>query len=197
MVLASCYPFGSFVGPNVLPKGTETVGGGVVAMTNAFSPEEADTSGEKSIIRGSAIMFRRGLGHRAEVGIRIDRLPWSAISVSGDVKWRFLEGPIPMAVDLGISYWEHLIDDEYFGLHPALILGSEKLYANIRLNHYSSRYNTYQIQEVVLGREFTTADSDYILIPLLGVHRNPEFPDDLYYSAGFCFRAPLKEWLTP
>lgn len=197
LVLASCYPFGSFVGSGVLPNGSESVGGGIVIMTNAFSPAEADTADDASTLRGSAIMFRRGLGHNTEIGLRIDRLPWNALSLSGDVKWEFLDGPLPMALDMGISYWEHLVDDEYIGFHPALILGSEKLYVNIRVNHYSSRYNTYQIQELVLGREFSTPDSDYILTPLVGIHRNPEFPGDVYYSLGFRFQSPVKDWLLP
>jgi len=102
--------------------------------------------------------------------------------------------PFLLSVDLGVSYWGSNRDTRYIGLHPTLLVGTEKTYGVIQFNHLESTWYLHQTADFILGRHYKMKTNNYTLTPLIGVHANIETPEDIYFSIGFGFNGPISDW---
>lgn len=194
LFLCSCYPLGSFQGPDVLPEGDETVGIGLLWLTNVFSNLDTTETTKNDFLSETSVSFRRGLPHHTEIGLKVVGLPWNGGSLKGDIKWQVIRKPLLVSLDLGVSNWGMNSDTRFVGVHPKILLGSQKTFMALQLNHLASAQMTYQTEDLILGRHFLLKESNYTLTPVFGIHRNNEFPEDIYFSAGMGFSGPLDEW---
>ncbi len=191
LLLCSCYPLGSFQGPDVLPEGDETVGLGLLWLTNVFSNLDTTETTKTDFLSETSVSFRRGLPHHTEIGLKVVGLPWSGGSLKGDIKWQVIRKPFLVSLDMGVSNWGTNSDTRFVGIHPKILLGTQKTFMAFQLNHLASAQITYQTQDLIFGRHYFLKESNYTLTPLLGIHRNNDVPDDIYFSVGLGVRCPL------
>ena len=121
LLCASCVSLTSFQSPQALPPGSTSVGGGLALN---YPLPEAD------------FLFRYGIFNGVDVGGKVS-LPFA--SVTADVKWQFLRGPLSAAFDVGGSYSrapglpDISSEANVFGVFPELLVGSEWIYAAGRM----------------------------------------------------------------
>ncbi|NQT62294.1 MAG: hypothetical protein HQ556_04985 [Candidatus Marinimicrobia bacterium] len=196
-LLMSCYPLGTFQGPEVLPLGTETMGVGLSWMTNIASLQDSSSGNEKAFVADGSLLFRRGFPHNTEIGIKFTGRPWSSGAILSDVKWQIVQEPLMVAVDFGISYWTNIDILASVGYHPALIVGNGKLFGVLQYNNIRSSARILITQDLLLGHHFPMKENDYIFSPLFGLHRDEADPGNIFYSLGFGFTGPVDEWWRP
>ncbi len=193
ILLISCYPMGTFQGPDVLPQGQESAGIGLSWMTNIISLEDSSSGSEDAFFADGSIMLRRGFAHNTEIGFKLTRGSNIGLALMSDVKWQFLNGPVNVAVDLGVSYWS--IDGRgWVGYHPSLLTGTDKLFVVAQHNHIRSPVRVTNTQDLLLGRHIKQEKSVYTLTPFVGIHRSDAARDNVYYSLGFGFKQPIDKW---
>ena len=160
MLCIGCFSLTSFQSPQVLPQGSTSVGGGLAAYwwdNYDFPLPEAD------------FVLRYGLFKTVDVG---GKLSLPAASVSADVKWQFLNGPLLAALDIGGSYSRLPYmtdineggDKDILTLCPEIVVGRDWIYASARaliVNSIGRSYNnrrpattTGWFPQVVVGGSF-------------------------------------------
>jgi len=197
LLLMSCYPLGTFQGPEVLPVGTETMGVGLSWMTNIMSLQDSSSGNEQAFMADGSLLFRRGFAHNTEIGIKFVGRPWASGAILSDVKWQVLQKPLRVAVDFGLSYWTNLDVLASVGYHPALLVGNEKLFGVLQYNYVRSSAHILRTQDLLLGYHFPLAENDYIFTPLFGLHQDESDPGNIFYSLGFGFTGPVDDWWRP
>ncbi len=197
LLLASCYPLGTFQGPEILPVGSETMGVGLSWMTNITSLDDSSSGNEQAFIADGSVLFRRGFDHNTEIGIKLVGRPWSRGAILTDVKWQVIQEPFMVAVDLGLSYWTNIDILASVGYHPALIVGNGKLFGVAQYNYVRSSARILKTQDLLLGYHIHMKENDYIFSPLFGLHQDQADPGNIFYSLGFGFTGPVDEWWRP
>lgn len=197
IVFVSCYPLGTFQGPDVLPEGEETLGMGLSWMTNIIALEDSSTGNETAFMADASVLFRRGFSNNIDIGIKFVGRPWVDGALLTDVKWLVIHKPVKVALDFGMSYWTNIDIYSFVGYHPSIIVGGDNLFAQFQYNYIRSRMNVLRTQDVILGRHFKMKNSNYTFTPLFGLHRDEDDPENIFYSLGFGFRGPLDEWSRP
>lgn len=126
LVCVGCVSLTSFQSPVSLSPGSTSVGGGLAVnywASDGLPLPEAD------------FLVRYGVFKGVDVGGKVS-LPFA--SVSADVKWQFLNGPLLAALDVGGSYGHSpflndVIDEAvYLSAYPALLVGSDRVYVAAR-----------------------------------------------------------------
>ena len=196
LTLCSCYPMGTFQGPEILPEGKESIGIGLSWMTNIISLQDTSTGTEDAFFADGSLLFRRGLGYHSEIGMKFSKSPYNSLAFMADAKWQVISSPLQVALDLGLAYWKFGAYG-WVGYHPALMFGTEKLFAVLQYNYIRSPANVKTTQDILVGRHIKQQHSPYTLTPFLGIHRNTEVPDNIYYSLGLGYRQPLDKWTFP
>jgi len=194
LLIISCYPLGTFQGPEVLPVGEETAGVGVSWMTNMVSLTDSSSGNEQAFIADASLLLRRGFPNNTEIGIKFVGLPWSGGAVFTDAKWQVLKKPLLVSLDFGLSYWNNIDILASVGYHPALIAGNEKFYTVFQTNYIRSSARFLRTQDLLLGHHIFLKDSDYTFTPQFGLHRDLADPENLFYSLGFGFAGPVDGW---
>jgi hypothetical protein len=197
LLLASCYPLGTFQGPEVLPLGTETMGVGVSWMTNITSLQDSSSGNEQAFFADGSVLFRRGFDHNTEIGIKLVGRPWASGAILSDVKWQVVQEPLMVALDFGISYWANIDILASVGYHPALIVGNEKLFGVMQYNYIRSSDRILKTHDIMLGHHIHMKENDYIFTPQFGLHQDESDPGNIFYSLGFGFTGPIDEWWRP
>jgi len=197
LLLISCYPLGTFQGPDVLPEGEETLGMGLSWMTNIIALQDTSSGKEEAFMADASLLFRRGFAHNTEIGIKFVGRPWVDGALLTDVKWQVIQQPIEVSLDFGLSYWTRPDIYAFIGYHPAIIAGSETFFGLVQYNYIRSRSDVVRTSDLMFGRHIRMKDSNYTLTPLLGFHLNEEQPKNLYYSLGLGFSGPLDDWAKP
>ncbi len=197
LVLTSCYPLGTFQGPDVLPEGDETMGVGISYMTNIIALSDSSDGNESTFLADASLLFRRGFTNDTEIGIKFVGRPWVDGAILTDVKWLAIKGPYQVAVDFGVSYWANIDIQSYIGYHPAIIAGKGDLFGVVQVNYVRSRMGVLKTQDIYAGKHFKMKNSTYTFTPLVGLHRNSEDPGNIFYSLGFGFTGPLDDWAKP
>lgn len=197
LLLMSCYPLGTFQGPEVLPVGTETMGVGLSWMTNITSLQDSSSGNETAFVADCSLLFRRGFAHNTEIGIKFVGRPWASGAILTDVKWQVVQEPLMVAVDFGVSYWTNIDILASVGYHPALIVGNEKVFGVIQYNFIRSSARLLRTQDLLVGYHIPMAENDYIFTPLVGLHRDKSDPGNIFYSLGFGFSGPVDDWWRP
>ncbi|MCF7825725.1 MAG: hypothetical protein K9M55_00515 [Candidatus Marinimicrobia bacterium] len=197
LMLLSCYPLGTFQGPDVLPEGQETVGMGLSWMSNIISLQDSSNGNETAFLADASLLFRRGFPNNTEIGIKFVGRPWANGAVLTDVKWLMIHEPVKVAVDFGMSYWSNIDIQSFLGYHPAVIVGGDKYFVVGQYNYVRSRMDVLKTQDLLLGRQFTMTRNQYVFTPLFGLHRDSSSPDNLFFSLGFGFTGPLDQWAKP
>ncbi len=196
LLIVSCYPLGTFQGPDVLPEGAETLGVGVSWMSNIIAFKDSSGGNETAFLADASLLFRRGFPNHTEVGIKIVGRPWANGAVLTDAKWLMVKKPMKVAVDFGMSYWTNVNVTSYLGYHPSIIVGGDKLFVVGQYNYVRSSTNVLKTKDLLLGRHFTMKSNDYVFTPQFGLHLDSADPDNLFFSLGFGFSGPLDEWST-
>ena len=141
LLCVGCFSLTSFQSPQALPPGSISVGGGLAGYwwVNYGSPyPEAD------------FLVRYGLFKNVDVGGKVS-LPLA--SVSADVKWQFLRGPLQAAINVGGSYgrtpyFPDISEEaDILAAYPGLIIGSDRIYASARalmVHSIGYRYNDWR-----------------------------------------------------
>lgn len=197
LMLMSCYPMGTFQGPEVLPEGRETVGVGLSWMSNIISLQDSSDGDETAFLADASVLFRRGFPNNTEIGFKFVGRPWANGALLTDVKWQVIDAPVKLAVDFGMSYWGNMDLQAYLGYHPSLIIGRDNYYVVGQYNYVRSRMDVLKTQDLLLGRQITIKSNNYIFTPLFGLHRDSSNPDNLFFSLGFGFTGPLDDWAKP
>jgi hypothetical protein len=121
--IVSCVP-SSYQSPKVLRPGEKALGAGL-----AFAKYENVTPMDPFLC------FRYGVFDKVDLGLKAFGFPDLGYSVFFDAKYSLLEQPILISGNLGfMAIAEHFPDDDeakVFGLHPTILLGSEKIYGGI------------------------------------------------------------------
>ena len=194
LLLMSCYPLGTFQGPEVLPVGTETMGAGLSWMTNITTLQDSSSGDEKAFMADGSIMFRRGFAHNTEIGIKFIARPTAILT---DVKWQVIQKPIMVSVDFGVSYWYNSDYLSSVGYHPALIVGNKLLFGVLQSNYIRSSVDLLRTQDLLFGHHIHMEESDYIFTPFFGLHQDESDPGNIFYSLSFVFTGPVDEWWRP
>ncbi len=125
-----CVP-SSYQSPRVLRPGETSVGAGVALPL---------TNGDLTLC------LRCGVIKNLDVGIKLGGYPEIGYGVFGDIKYCFVRQPLLIAADLGVIYHKDLFmaenEPRTHGLHPTVLLGSDRIYGGIGWN-YSIHRETY------------------------------------------------------
>ncbi|MDZ7262200.1 MAG: hypothetical protein ONB05_08865 [candidate division KSB1 bacterium] len=128
----NCVPSG-YQSPRVLRPGQASVGVGVALPL---------TNGDVSLC------LRCGVIKNLDVGIKFGGYSEIAYGIFSDIKYCFAEQPLLIAADLGFIYYKETFMSETetrtHGLHPTVLLGSDRFYGGIGWN-YSIQRETYVI----------------------------------------------------
>ncbi len=120
----NCVP-SSYQSPRVLRPGEASVGVGFPDLS---------------------LCLRCGVIKKLDVGIKFGGCPHLAYGIFSDIKYCFVEQPLLIAADLGVIYYRDLFEPDHeprtYGLHPTILLGSERFYGGIGWN-YSIERETY------------------------------------------------------
>ncbi len=197
LLLASCYPLGTFQGPEILPVGTETMGVGLSWMTNITALDDSSSGNEQAFAADGSILFRRGFDHNTEIGIKFVGRPWTRGAILTDVKWQVIQAPLMVAVDFGISYWTNINILASVGYHPALIVGNEKLFGVLQYNNVRSSARVLKTHDLLLGYHIPMKENNYIFTPFFGLHQDEADLGNIFYSLGFGFAGPVDDWWRP
>lgn len=197
LLLMSCYPMGTFQGPEVLPVGSETMGIGLSWMTNVTSFDDSSSGDEQTFLADGSIMFRSGYSNNTEIGIKFVGRPWASGAILSDVKWQIIQQPLMVSVDFGLSYWTNVSYLSSVGYHPALIVGNELLFGVMQYNYVRSSNRVLKTRDLIFGHHVQMQTSNYILTPLFGLHQDDSDPDNVFYSLGFAFTRPVDGWWRP
>jgi len=197
LMIISCYPLGTFQGPDVLPVGKETLGIGLSWMSNIISLQDSSNGDETAFLADASLLFRRGFSNNTEIGIKFVGLPWANGAILTDVKWLMVHEPVKVAVDFGMSYWTNTSIQSFLGYHPAIIVGGDNYFVVGQYNYVRSRMDVLKTQDLMLGRQFVMKSNDYVFTPLFGLHRDSSDPENLFFSLGFGFSGPLDDWARP
>jgi len=171
ILLMSCYPMGTFQGPDVLPEGQESAGIGLSWMTNIIALQDSSSGSKDAFFADGSVMLRRGFAHNTEIGFKFTRGSNIGLAIMSDVKWQVLSNPINLAVDLGLSYWS-VQGRGWVGYHPSVLAGTDKLFVVGQYNHIRSPVRVTNTQDILLGRHIKQKKTTYTLTPFVGLHRS-------------------------
>ena len=193
VLMFSCYPMTTNLGPDILPEGEERVSLSPAWMTNIIAWEDSASGNENAFLADASVHFRRGFPHNFEAGLRFAGLPWRGGMLTTDLKWQVIPPPFAVAVDMGVSYWPYASWETFVGYHPALLLGHEKLFVNLSYSYLRSNLRVHRAQSVTIGHHWTMEETDSRLTPLFGIHLNSDAPDDLFYSVGINYMIRIED----
>jgi hypothetical protein len=136
--------------PEVLPPGKVSLGPALTAggmYDGGFGPGEVELS----------LITRVGVARNIEAGLRLSNVLGGMV----DVKYQLLHKPFLMAADLGFSciympaidFMSHSDPQTVFALCPALLVGTERYYAGVKLMG-SLTPTPYLMPGFVLGAAF-------------------------------------------
>ena len=180
-----CVSYGVYQSPETVEPGSTEVGLGTML---AYSPDRQEDDPVVVPIE-SAILVRHGLARNVDLGGRAWFFPATmfedgavVIGLYGDVRYRFIEGPVMLTGSVGVSAMKA---GEFLslGVYPALLAGTERFYGGVRLIYVGVRHGDDEGDS-----ELLTADG-----PLIGLVTGASFGNrwmlrpeiNLYFADGF------------
>ena len=178
-----------------LIEGSDTMESYGLSLGGFFGSGQTSPDGS-DFTYGVPLMFsqkRWRLNSSMEGGIRVAGVPYLGTMV-GDLKYQLMDEPLLVSVDLNLGLYQM----RTMGLHPAIIVGTERFYTGVQQNriiplsgHAKDDLNSGRIDvpvfETFIGaiigdkvkfmpelRFFTDSDSDLMVAVLLGLRWDGE-----------------------
>lgn len=127
LAASGCMSLSVFQPPEALDRGEMAVGVGATALRAV-----GDTASDSNLALLPEANLRVGVGGGVDAGLKFAGFPPLG-ALYGDVRWQFLEVPLPVTAGLGASYagWGGSDGSEGFSfaaLYPTLAVGTDRLW---------------------------------------------------------------------
>lgn len=129
LLLSGCAPYSTMHSADTVAKDKSRFKASLIYPTEFLDDE--DVTAEFFLYALSA-GYRFGLSERADMGIKMGILE----SLSVDWKYKFIDGPLMLSGDLGLSLL--LIDDFTLGVHPMILAGTRHWYIGVKSLNFPS-----------------------------------------------------------
>lgn len=173
---AACIPMSVFNGPEVVAAG-ETVAGPASSMLEVVSGGSEVPGGALEVVA------RHGIGHDLDIGLRVSGLPPFG-TFYGDLRWQFLDAPLPMTAGLGGSFTALNVREEaddttatgaFGAVYPSVAIGTNRLWAAVRGIVFIGAPTPELADKALVGLHVGTSFGDVLrLLPVAFFYVGPD-----------------------